>query len=161
AEVVTLYQGGKYHLYQYKRFTDVRLVFAPEESIAFFGGDTDNFEYPRFDLDVCFFRIYEKGEPLKAEHHLSWSEAGSREKDLVFVVGHPGKTRRVFTVEHLKFLRDRQMPYQLQNLWRWEVKAQTFAGRSAENARIIRDSLFGVQNSRKAVTGMYAGLCDP
>ena len=112
SQVVTLYQGGKYHLYRYQRYTDVRLVFAPEETIAFFGGDTDNFEYPRYDLDCCFFRIYQDGQPLRPEHHLAWSSQGSSTGDLVFVVGHPGRTRRLFTVEHLRFIRDLQMPFQ-------------------------------------------------
>jgi hypothetical protein len=160
-QVVTLYQGGKYDLYLYKRYTDVRLVFAPEESIAFYGGDTDNFEYPRYDLDCCFFRIYEGGKPLKPEHHLEWSKNGTKAGELIFVVGHPGRTRRLFTLDHLRFIRDEQMPLSLQNLWRAEIKYQTFAGRSAENARTVRDDLFGVANSRKAVTGQYAGLTDP
>lgn len=160
-EVVTLYQGAVYNLYLYKSYTDVRLVFAPEEAIAFFGGDTDNFEFPRYDLDCCFFRIYENDKPIKAEHHLDWSPAGSAENELVFVYGHPGRTRRAYTLEHLKFLRDVEMPVRLAELWRREVKAQTFAGRSAENARIVRDELFGVANSRKAFSGIYAGLADP
>jgi 8-oxo-dGTP pyrophosphatase MutT (NUDIX family) len=160
-EVVTLYQGGKYHLYLYKKFTDVRLVFAPEEAIAFFGGDTDNFEFPRFDLDCCFFRVYENDKPFHAENHLAWSSGGSSENELVFVFGHPGRTRRAFTLDNLKFLRDTEVPYSLRTCWRNEIKAQTFAGRSAENARIVRDDLFGVANSRKAYTGLMSGLADP
>jgi len=161
SQVVTLYQGGQYHLYRYKSYTDVRLVFAPEEKAAFFGGDTDNFEFPRFNLDCCFFRIYENGQPIKAEHHLSWSAAGAAENDLIFVFGHPGKTRRLYTVDHLKFLRDMQLPLTLQNLWRSEVKFQGFIGRSAENARIAREELAGIANGRKAYTGLLAGLQDP
>ena len=98
SDVVTLYHGGQYHLYTYKTYTDVRLVFAPEFDIAFFGGDPDNFEYPRFDLDVCFFRAYEDDKPVKAEHYLKWSKNGSKEGDLVFVSGHPGSTNRLNTV---------------------------------------------------------------
>src|SRR6184192_4478503 len=89
SDVVTLYQGGLYHLYRFKRYTDVRLVFAPEQQIAFFGGDPDNFEYPRFDLDICFFRAYENGKPAKIEHYLKWSQKGTAKDDLVFVSGHP------------------------------------------------------------------------
>ena len=162
AQVVTLYQGGQYHLYLYKAFTDVRLVFAPEEAIAFFGGDTDNFEFPRYDMDCCFFRIYENGKPLNTtENHLAWSGTGVAENDLVFVFGHPGRTRRGLTADHLRFLRDVQMPETLANAWRREIKIQSFCGRDAENARVGRDDLFGVANSRKAYTGIMGGLQDP
>jgi len=160
SEVVTLYRGGKYHLYCYKRFTDVRLVFAPEQEAAFFGGDTDNFEFPRFNLDMCLFRIYENDKPLKSEHYLKWSE-GSKENDLAIVIGHPGTTRRLYSVDHLKFLRDVETPMQLQGMWRTEVKLQNFGGRSAENARIAKDDVSGVANGRKFITGQLAGLQDP
>lgn len=83
SDVVTLYQGGQYHLYRYKKYTDVRLVFAPEQQIAFYGGDPDNFEYPRFDLDICIFRVYENDQPAKIEHYLKWSPAGAKENELV------------------------------------------------------------------------------
>ena len=160
-QVVTLYKGGRYHLYQYKRFTDIRLVMAPEQDIAFFGGDNDNFEYPRFDLDMCFFRVYEDGKPYKPEHYLKWSQNGSADGELVFVAGHPGRTQRLNTVEHLKFMRDVEMPVSMQRLWRREVQLQTFSGRNAEFARIAEGDLFGVQNGRKARTGILAGLQDP
>lgn len=160
-EVVTLYQGGRYHLYQYKRFTDVRLVFAPEEGIAFFGGDPDNFEYPRYNLDCSFFRIYENGAPYRPEHYLKWSAAGAKEDELVFVAGHPGSTRRMYTLDHLAHLRDVRYPKTLAALWRREVQLETFSDRSDENARIARDTLFGVQNSRKAITGELSSLFDP
>ncbi len=159
-QMVTLFQGGQYHLYCYKRYTDVRLVFAPEQQAAFFGGDADNFEYPRFNLDVTFLRIYEDGKPLKAEHHLRWSK-GSKEGDLALVFGHPGRTSRLNTVEHLEFVRDHATPLRLQSLWMREVQLQEFAGRSAENARIAKDDAFGVANGRKAMTGRLAGLQDP
>jgi hypothetical protein len=159
SEVVTLYNGGQYHLYQYKRYTDVRLVFAPEETIAFFGGDTDNFEYPRFNLDVSFFRIYENDKPIAPEHYLKWS-GGAAENDLAIVFGYPGRTRRGFTGDHVKWLRDVDTPRRLARLWRSEIKAQTFAGRSAEHARVVREDLFGVANGRKAVTGIFSGLAE-
>ena len=161
SQVVTLYQGGQYHLYRYRTYTDLRLVFAPEGQAAFFGGDTDNFEFPRFNLDCCFFRIYENDKPLKAEHHLAWSKAGAAAGEAIFVFGHPGRTRRLYTVDHLRFLRDVQLPTTMQNLWRSEVKHLSFAGRSSENARIIQDDIFGVANGRKAFTGLLAGLQDP
>ncbi|MBK7642170.1 MAG: S46 family peptidase [Planctomycetes bacterium] len=160
SDVVTLYQGGRYSLYCYKAYQDVRLVMAPEKGIAFFGGDPDNFEYPRFDLDMCFFRIYENGKPLQAEHFLAWSKNGTTDNELVFVSGHPGRTERLFTVEHLKFLRDVAYPLQMRNQWRREVQLATFRGRSPENARIAEGEYFGVQNSRKARTGILEGLQD-
>lgn len=161
SDVVTLYQGGQYHLYRYKKYTDVRLVFAPEQQIAFFGGDPDNFEYPRFDLDMCFFRIYENDKPVKLEHYLTWSKAGATDNELIFVSGHPGKTDRLATVARLTYLRDKGFPYLLQRLYRWEVLLNAFSGRDEENARQARDLLFSVQNSRKARDGGLAALLDP
>ncbi len=161
SDVVTLWQGGRYHLYRYKRFSDIRLVMAPEKGIAFFGGDPDNFEYPRFDLDMCFFRIYENGEPLKPQHYLKWSRNGAADNDLVFVAGHPGSTQRLNTVDHVKFMRDTQYPLQMRSMWRREVQLATFMGRSEENRRVAEGDFFGVQNSRKARTGIFAGLQDP
>ncbi|MEA3209426.1 MAG: hypothetical protein QOE70_2483 [Chthoniobacter sp.] len=161
SDVVTLYQGGRYHLYRFKRYTDVRVVFAPEQQIAFYGGDPDNFEYPRFDLDVCFFRAYEDGKPAKIQHYLKWSQAGTKEGDLVFVSGHPGRTSRLFTMAELEYVRDIQMPRTLQRLFRLEVLLLSYSERSQENARRAKDDLFGVQNSRKARKGGLAGLLDP
>jgi hypothetical protein len=161
SDVVTLHQGGLYHLYRFKKYTDVRIVFAPEQDIAFFGGDTDNFEYPRYVLDVCFFRVYEDGKPAKIPHFLKWSPAGAAPGELVFVSGHPGRTSRQFTVAHLQFLRDRLFPYTLNKLRRYEVLLRTFSERSTEHARRAQDDLFTVQNSRKARLGGLAGLQDP
>ena len=161
SDVVTLYQGGLYHLYRFKRYTDVRLVFAPEQQIAFFGGDPDNFEYPRYDLDICFFRAYENGQPAKVEHFFKWSGQGARENDLVFVPGHPGRTSRLLTVAELEYLRDYRLPKTLTRLYRLEVLLTAYSGRSRENARRAKDDLFGVQNSRKALNGELAGLLDP
>ena len=161
SDVVTLYQGGRYHLYRFKRYTDVRVVFAPEQQIAFYGGDPDNFEYPRFDLDVCFFRAYEDGKPAKIQHYLKWSQAGTKDGDLVFVSGHPGRTDRLLTMVELEYLRDVAMPRGLQRLYRMEVNLNSYSGRSQENARRAKDDFFGVQNSRKARKGGLAGLLDP
>jgi hypothetical protein len=161
ADVVTLYNGGQYHLYNFKKYTDIRLVFAPEQQAAFFGGDPDNFEYPRFDLDICFFRVYENDKPVKPEHYLSWSKNGSAEDELVFVSGHPGRTNRQNTMAELEYLRDHQYPFQLELLNRAEVLLNSWSERSEENKRRAREDLFGVQNSRKARVGGLAGLLDP
>lgn len=161
SDVVTLYQGGAYHLYRFKKYTDVRLVFAPEQQIAFFGGDPDNFEYPRFDLDMAFFRVYENDKPAKIEHFLKWSKAGAKEDELVFVSGHPGKTNRLNTVDELQYFRDIGYPFLLDRLNRWEVLLNAFSGRSEENARQAKEFFFGVQNSRKARVGGLGGLLDP
>lgn len=161
SEVVTLWHGARYHLYRYRKYNDVRLVMAPEKAIAFFGGDTDNFEFPRFDLDCCFFRVYENGKPIKPEHHLKWSRKGASDGELMFVLGHPGRTRRLLTVDHLTFLRDVWMPTKLQLLWRRESQLKSFVDRGPENARIGEDDFFGVQNGRKAYTGGYATILDP
>ncbi|HXG57791.1 MAG TPA: S46 family peptidase [Thermoanaerobaculia bacterium] len=161
SDVVTLYQGAEYHLYRYKKYTDVRLVFAPEVSIAFFGGDPDNFEYPRYDLDVTFFRAYENGKPARIEHFLKWSAAGAKEGDLVFVTGHPGRTNRLNTVTHLEYFRDMLYPANLERFRRKEVLLQTYSERSRENERRAHDDLFSYKNSRKAFVGRLAGLQDP
>ncbi|MBI2949587.1 MAG: S46 family peptidase, partial [Verrucomicrobia bacterium] len=161
SDVVTLFQGGKYHLYRLKKYTDVRLVFAPEQQIAFFGGDPDNFEYPRFDLDVAFFRAYENGQPAKIQHHLKWSKAGAAENELIFVSGHPGRTSRLLTVAELEYHRDVRLPNALARLYRAEVVLTAYSARSEENARRAKEDLFSVQNSRKALRGMQGGLLDP
>jgi hypothetical protein len=161
SDVVTLYRGGAYHLYRCKRYTDVRLVFAPEQQAAFFGGDPDNFEYPRYDLDIALFRAYEAGRPAKIEHYLKWSRSGLRDGELVFVSGHPGSTQRLLTVAELGYERDIRVPKVLANLNRLEVALTSFSARSAENARRARNELFRVQNSRKLYDGWMAGLLDP
>ena len=127
SDVVTLYQGGVYQLYRYKKYTDVRLVFAPEQQAAFYGGDPDNFEYPRYDFDICLFRVYENGKPAKIEHYLKWSKSGAKDNELVFVSGNPGRTERLDTVEELKYLRDTGFPFLLQRLYRWEVLLTAFS----------------------------------
>ena len=161
SDVVTLYQGGQYHLYRFKKYTDVRLVFAPEQQIAFYGGDPDNFEYPRFDLDICLFRVYEDGKPARLQHYLKWSEAGVSEGELVLIPGHPGRTSRLFTAAELEYVRDRRLPYALQRLRDLEVLLLSYSARSEENGRRAKEDLFGVQNSRKAYNGEIAGLLDP
>src|SRR5262245_12154899 len=160
-QVVTLYQGGAYHLYLFKKYTDVRLVFAPEQAIAFFGGDPDNFEFPRYDLDICFFRVYEDDKPAKIKHYFKWAKTPLKEDDLIFVSGHPGRTRRLSTVAELEYLRDSDYPFRLNRLRRLEVLLSTFSDREEENRRQAKELLFSVQNSRKARLGGQAALLDP
>ena len=161
SDVVTLYQGGAYHLYRFKRYDDVRLVFAPEQQIAFYGGDPDNFEYPRFDLDICIFRAYENGQPAKVEHFLKWNPQGPADGELIFVSGHPGKTDRQLTYDELVHMRDFEAPFLLNMYNRREVFFTAFAARSFENARRVREELFGIQNNRKRYDGYLAALLDP
>ena len=160
SDVVTLYQGGQYHLYTFKKYTDVRLVFAPEFAVAFFGGDPDNFEYPRYDLDVCFFRAYENGKPARPPHYLKWSKDGTKEGDLVFVAGHPGRTDRLNTLASLEFLRDVSFPTVLDYLHSKEAFLLHYGKRGAEAFRQSKEDLFSIQNSRKARVGGLGGLRD-
>ncbi len=161
SDVVTLYQGGAYHLYRYKRYDDVRLVFAPEQQMAFFGGDPDNFEYPRYDLDVCIFRVYENGQSAKIDNFLKWNVHGPTDGELTFVSGSPGKTDRQLTLDELADTRDRYLPYVLRMFNRREVLELAYSARSFENARKARDDLFGDQNNRKRYDGYLGGLLDP
>ena len=160
-EVVPLFGGARYDLYRYKEYTDVRLVMAPEQNMAFFGGDPDNFEYPRYDLDMCFFRVYENGKPAKIKDYLHWSRAGVQTGEPVFVSGHPGHTSRLDTVADLVFDRDVLLPQALNSLRRHEVLLSSWGARLPENARVSRDDLFGTQNTRKLLTGALQSLQDP
>lgn len=157
-EIVTLYGGACYNLYLYKRYSDVRLVFAPEKQIAFFGGDADNFEYPRFDLDVCFFRVYENDVPLKTADYLSWSEQGPQENELLFVAGHPGNTKRLYTADHLCFLQHQEMPLILSLLQRRIDRLQEFSRQSPAYARMAQHDLFSYQNGYKVLKAIDLGL---
>jgi hypothetical protein len=161
SDVVTLYQGGAYHLYRAKKYTDVRLVFSPELQIAAFGGDADNFEFPRYDLDACFFRAYEDGKPARVPHHLAWSRKAVTEGDLVFVSGHPGHTDRANTVAELISMRDRRIPFDLRVMNRLESLYGAFSEEGPEERRQAMGDLFGVRNGRKARLGVLAGLLDP
>src|SRR6266446_10205958 len=161
SDVVTLYQGGAYHLYRYKRYDDVRLVFAPEQQMAFFGGDPDNFEYPRYDLDICLFRVYANSQPANIDNFLKWNSRGPSDGELTFVSGSPGKTDRQLALDELADTRDRYLPYVLGIFNRREVLELAYSARSFENARKAREDLFGVQNNRKRYDGYLAGLLDP
>jgi hypothetical protein len=160
-ETVTLYSGGLYHLYKYKRYNDVRLVMAPEFDAAFFGGDPDNFTYPRYDLDITFFRVYDNGKPVHVDDYLRFSSTGVKEGDLVFISGHPGSTSRLLTTAQLAFLRDVSYPARMKQLKQGIDLMLAFGAESAENARASERVLFGMQNTYKAMTGYNVGLTDP
>ena len=159
-DVVTLYSGEVYDLYKYKKYTDMRLVFAPEYDAAFFGGDPDNFTYPRYDLDITFFRVYENDKPVHLDNYLQWSKVGVKDRDLIFVSGHPGHTDRLDTVAQLQFLKSVDYPSRLASYKRRIDMLQKFSAESAENARIAQEDIFGLQNSQKAINGEYEGLQD-
>ncbi len=159
-DIVTLYAGGMYNLYKYKKYTDVRVVFAPEAQMAFFGGDHDNFEYPRYDLDITYFRVYENDKPVHLTNYLKWSATGTKAGDLVFVSGHPGGTERLLTMAELNYLKDVQTTYVIDLLTRRDKILHDFASKSAENARVSADDIFGVENSLKAYKGRRSGLDD-
>ncbi len=159
-DVITLYEGGAFNLYRYKKYTDVRLVFAPEADVAAFGGDPDNFNYPRYCLDISFFRVYEKDKPVRSEHFLTWNTNGVREGDPIFVSGNPGSTGRQLTMSQLEFLRDTAYPWRIA-LFKSRLRAlYDFSAQNAENARIARDVILSYENSLKATTGYQGGLLD-
>ncbi len=161
SDVVTLYNGGLYHLYRYKKYTDVRLVFSPEKAAASFGGDVDNFEYPRMNLDVAFFRAYENDKPVKTPNYFKWSESGPKENDLVVVTGHPGTTQRLETLARLKHRRDFTLPYTLQRLRTLEAALSQYSEQHPEKRRQAVTDLHSVANARKAFSGQLQGLLDP
>lgn len=159
-DVVTLYSGGQYHLYQYKKYTDIRLVFAPEFGVAFFGGDPENFTYPRQNLDITFFRAYENGKPVAVEHYFKWAPQGVKQGDLVFVPGNPGSTGRLATMAELEFSRDLAYKVSLERLATTIAAIEKFGKLGAEQKRQAGETLFGMQNSYKAYSGFMRGLKD-
>jgi len=161
SDVVKLYQGEEYDLYQYKKYTDVRLVFAPEFQLAFFGGDPDNFEYPRWDIDFAFFRAYENGKPAHPADWLKWKAHGPKEGELLFVSGNPGLTSRRDTMSQCKFFRETRYPRTIALLERRLRVLKTYAARGVEEARQAQEGIFGIENSLKAIRGYLKGLEDP
>src|ERR1700690_505144 len=159
-DVVTLYAGAMYHLYRYRRYTDVRLVFAPEGDIAFFGGDQDNFTFPRFDLDLAIFRVYDQGQPLAPKDWLRWNARGPKDGDVVFISGHPGRTSRNATVAELDVLRDVVYPHTIARMGIWREGLLRWAATGEEAKRQAREAMFGVENSLKALGGFERGLRD-
>jgi hypothetical protein len=160
SDVVTLYQGGRYSLYRYKKYTDVRLVFAPEFQAAFFGGDPDNFEFPRFNIDMALVRVYENDQPVRPESYFKWSTKGVKEGELVFVTGHPGSTQRLNTVAHLESLRDVSVPLVIRMMERREAVLKKYMAMGEEQTRRAQTELNGVQNALKVYRGQLKGLQD-
>jgi len=161
SDVVTFYQGGEYWLYRYKVYKDVRLVFAPEEQAAFFGGDPDNFTYPRYDLDMAIFRVYDDdGKPLHTDNYLKWSAKGAAPGELIFISGHPGSTSRQDTMAELLLERDTREPLVIEYLKRRIAAAQAFAAQGPEQARLVGSTIFGLQNSLKVYVGRAEALSD-
>ncbi|PYS47124.1 MAG: hypothetical protein DMG13_28680 [Acidobacteria bacterium] len=158
SDVVALYAGGEYWLYRYKKYTDVRLVFAPEQQTAFFGGDPDNFTYPRYDLDFALLRAYENGRPASTKEYLRWNAKGAADGELVFVSGHPGGTARGLTVAQMETQRDLIYPERLARYKRQLQAVRAYARRGAEQARQAADMIFGLENTIKAFTGEYTGM---
>jgi hypothetical protein len=160
--VITFYNGGKYSMYGYKRYNDIRVVFAPEEGAAFFGGDPDNFTFPRYNLDISYFRVYDDdGKPLKTKNFFRWSTEGAQENEPVFVVGNPGRTSRLFTISQLEFNRDHTYPFVLDRLNEMVGIYTSFLGRHPDQKLQYQTSLFGFSNSQKVYVGRVEGLHDP
>jgi hypothetical protein len=160
SDVVTLYQGGQYNLYRYKQYTDIRLVFAPEFQAAFFGGDPDNFNFPRFNIDMALVRVYENDQPVQPASYLKWSTTGAKEGDLAFVIGNPGSTARLNTVAHLEELRGTSIPIILRLLERREAMLKKYMATGEEQTRRAQNDLNSIQNSLKVYRGQLAGLKD-
>jgi hypothetical protein len=157
-EVVTLYQGGVYDLYKYKRYQDLRLVFAPEESVAFFGGDPDNFTFPRYDLDMAFVRIYDNGKPLHTNNFMKFATKGVKQGDIAFTSGNPGSTERDNTLAEMQYLRDAAQPFALDLFSELRGVLSEFATKGPEQARTSKTLLFSIENSLKAYKGWQLAL---
>src|SRR4051812_35024547 len=160
SDVVTLYQGGQYNLYRYQKYTDVRLVFAPEFQAAFFGGDPDNFNFPRFNIDMALVRVYENDQAVHPASYFKWSTAGAKEGDLAFVIGNPGSTARLNTVAHLEEVRDTSIPIILRLLEHREAMLKKYMAMGEEQTRRAQNELNSIQNSLKVYRGQIAGLKD-
>jgi hypothetical protein len=160
-QVVTLYQGGQYKLYTYRKYSDVRLVFTPELATAFFGGDPDNFNFPRYDLECSFVRLYENGEPVKTPSHLLWNASAPTDGEPVFVAGDPGSTQRADTADQLSFLRSIQLPQTLLRYSELRGRLIRFGEEEPEQARVANDELFDIENSYKERYDQLLALEEP
>jgi hypothetical protein len=160
SDVVAFYQGSEHWLYRYKKYTDVRLVMAPEQQIAYFGGDPDNFTYPRYDLDMTLFRVYENDRPVQPAHYLKWNSKGAQDGELVFVSGHPGSTNRLQTIAQLEYLRDYSYPLRFKFFQRRLAVLRKYSKLGVEQERRALNQIFGLENTLKASRGEYEGLLD-
>jgi hypothetical protein len=160
-QVVVMYRGGQYKLYRFRRYNDLRLVFAPEGQAAFFGGDADNFVYPRHDLDLSILRAYVNGQPAHIEHYFRWSQNGSQNGDLVFTIGVPGTTNRINTIAYLKYLRDALLPATLARYRRVLAVYAAVGGTSPQRAAALRNTVFGIANDQKRTIVYLQSLQDP
>jgi V8-like Glu-specific endopeptidase len=161
SDTVELYNGGEYWIYRYKKFKEIKLVFAPEIQAASFGGDKDNFGYPRYALDFAFFRVYENGKVHKPKSFLKWNPNGPKENELIFVSGHPGSTDRLKTLAEIKEMKENSFPETLKII-RYRLNAlREYARLGKENKRRALDSILSLENSLKSIEGEFAGLKDP
>ena len=160
SDVMSFYQGGEYWLYTYKAYTDVRLVFAPEQQAAFYGGDPDNFTYPRYDLDMALFRVYENGKPLHTDNYLKWSVKGAAPGELIFIPGHPGSSSRQDTMAELMAERETLEPNLIELLKRRIAASEAFAAKGPEQSRLVGSTIFGLQNALKSLQGRAEALAD-
>ncbi len=160
-DVINLYHGGEYDLYRFRRYTDIRIAFSPELQLAYFGGDPDNFEFPRYDVDIALFRVYDGGKPLRVKNFLRFRARGPREGEVLFVSGHPGSTGRLLTMAQLQYLRDTDYPLRLAQLHHKRDLALQYSARGAEQARQAQDDVLSLENSIKAYSGYVSGLLNP
>ena len=156
--VISLFEGGEYWLYQYKKYTDVRMVFAPEAQAAEFGGDYDNFTYPRYALDFSFVRVYENDKPAKIDHYFRWSTSGPKDNELIFVIGNPGSTDRLRTIAQIKYQRDISNPLALKSFTRQRDRLVEYSALGQEQERRASDTISGLNNTLKRLNGQQEGL---
>lgn len=160
-QVISFYRGGKYALYKFRKYEDVRLVFAPEFQAAFFGGDPDNFNFPRYALDAAFLRAYEDGKPVATPNHLKWSAEAPKDGEATFVAGNPGTTQRLLTISQLERLRDQQIPVTLIQSSELRGRLTEYSTQGEEEKRVALDPIFGLENSFKVYYGQLGALTDP
>ncbi len=160
-DIVELYGGGQYHVYQYTRYQDVRLAFSPEYAAGFFGGDPDNFNFPRYNLDMSLLRVYEGGKPIANSDWFPINPKGAKENELVMTLGHPGTTQRLLTMTELETQRDLVLPFRLIFASEYRGLLLQYSREGEEQARIAQTELTLIENGIKARTGMFQALLSP